>query len=138
MSMPKEAPSFVIDSLDHLVLTVASIEASKKFYTEVLGFQAEIFGDGRTALKTGHMKINLHKKGEEYPPFAKHPTPGSADLCFLTSTPLNKVIEDLNNKSVEIIEGPVYRTGAMGKIHSVYIRDPDGNLIEIANQVSAM
>ena len=125
-----------IDSLDHLVLTVASIPATVGFYTCVLGMEAVTFGSGRTALAFGRQKINLHEAGHEFEPKALRPTPGSADLCFLTGIPLEDVIAHLASQAVAIEEGPVQRTGAQGPIVSVYVRDPDQNLIEISNAVA--
>lgn len=122
-----------IDSLDHLVLTVKDINASCEFYSKALGMEVVTFGNGRKALKFGSQKINLHEHGNEYEPKARSPLPGSADLCFLTSIPLNEVMKHLESFEVEIIEGPVRRTGAAGPILSIYFRDPDGNLIEVSN-----
>jgi len=122
-----------IDRLDHLVLTVKNIAATCEFYSNVLGMEVVAFGEGRKALAFGTQKINLHESGKEFEPKAQYPTPGSADLCFITSTPLAKVIEHLHHCSVEIVEGPVKRTGAVGPILSVYFRDPDMNLIEVSN-----
>jgi catechol 2,3-dioxygenase-like lactoylglutathione lyase family enzyme len=122
-----------IDRLDHLVLTVASIERSCAFYTRVLGMTEETFDAGRKALRFGGQKINLHQRGREFEPNAARPTPGSADLCFIATTPLDRVIEHLRQAGVAIEVGPVDRTGAVGAMRSVYIRDPDGNLIEISN-----
>jgi catechol 2,3-dioxygenase-like lactoylglutathione lyase family enzyme len=119
-------------SLDHLVPTVRSIEATCSFYAAVLGMRVVTFGQGRTALAFGNQKINLHEHGNEFDPKALHPTPGSADLCLLTDTPLEAVIAHLNALGVAIREGPVARTGAVGPIRSVYFRDPDGNLIEVS------
>lgn len=124
-----------IDSLDHIVLTVADIPTAVAFYTQALGMDAVTFGAGRTALAFGVQKVNLHEAGKEFEPKAKQPTPGSADLCFLTMTPLEEVVAHLSDCGVVIEEGPVKRTGAQGAILSVYIRDPDGNLIEIANSL---
>jgi catechol 2,3-dioxygenase-like lactoylglutathione lyase family enzyme len=121
-----------IDRLDHLVLTVRDIEATCAFYTQVLGMREVSFGEDRKALAFGSQKINLHQAGREFEPKAGKPTPGSADLCFVTSTPLPQVIERLRSRGIEIIEGPVQRAGALGPITSIYIRDPDLNLIEIA------
>jgi catechol 2,3-dioxygenase-like lactoylglutathione lyase family enzyme len=121
-----------IISLDHLVLTVRSIEATCAFYSTVIGMEVVTFGKGRRALAFGSQKINLHEQGKEFEPKADHPTPGSADLCLITDTPLSEVVEHLGSSGVPIIDGPVLRTGAMGPIQSVYIRDPDGNLIEIS------
>ena len=124
-----------IDRLDHLVLTVKSIDVACEFYSNVLGMEVITFGDGRKALAFGTQKINLHERGKEFEPKAHHPTPGSADLCFITATPLAEVMEQLHRGEVEIIEGPVQRTGAVGEILSVYFRDPDRNLIEVSNYV---
>ncbi|WP_433750756.1 VOC family protein [Falsibacillus pallidus] len=122
-----------IASLDHLVLTVKNIEETCKFYAMALGMEVVVFGEGRKALKFGTQKINLHQKGKEFEPKADKPTTGSADLCFITSVPISKVMDHLKDCSIKVIEGPVDRTGAMGKITSVYIRDPDLNLIEVSN-----
>lgn len=122
--------------LDHLVLTVADIEQTCRFYRQVLNFEIITFGNNRKALKFGQQKINLHEAGHEFEPKAKHPTRGSADLCFITSTPLNELIIHLAHQKVVIQEGPVQRTGAVGNIMSVYIRDPDENLIEISNYIT--
>jgi catechol 2,3-dioxygenase-like lactoylglutathione lyase family enzyme len=121
-----------IDRLDHLVLTVADIDATVDFYTRVLGMEAVTFGAGRTALAFGRSKINLHRAGHEFEPKADRPTPGSADLCLIADGPLEQVIEDLAAHGVPIEEGPVERTGATGPIRSVYFRDPDQNLIEVS------
>ncbi|UIP88095.1 VOC family protein [Pseudomonas phenolilytica] len=122
-----------ISHLDHLVLTVADIETSVDFYTRVLGMQAVTFGEGRKALAFGNQKINLHQAGREFEPKAERPIPGSADLCFIVATPLEQVIAHLKAQQVAILEGPVQRTGATGPIRSVYVRDPDFNLIELSN-----
>ncbi|WP_312197331.1 VOC family protein [Stutzerimonas chloritidismutans] len=124
-----------IAHLDHLVLTVADIEATVGFYTCVLGMQLVTFGEGRKALTFGNQKINLHQAGREFEPKAERPTPGSADLCFIVATPLDRVIAHLETQGVSIIEGPVQRTGATGPIRSVYVRDPDLNLIELSNSM---
>ncbi len=124
-----------IESLDHLVLTVQDISITCTFYAQALGMQIVTFGDNRKALQFGKQKINLHQVGKEFEPKALRPTAGSADLCFITQTPLKQVIEQLHASNVNIIEGPVQRTGAVGILNSVYIRDPDGNLIEIANYI---
>ena len=121
-----------IDRLDHLVLTVADIDATVDFYTRILGMEAVTFGAGRTALAFGRSKINLHRAGHEFEPKAHRPTPGSADLCLIAEGPLERVIEDLAAHGVPIEEGPVERTGATGPIRSVYFRDPDQNLIEVS------
>ena len=121
-----------IDRLDHLVLTVADIDATVEFYTRVLGMKAVTFGTGRTALAFGRSKINLHQAGHEFEPKAHRPAPGSADLCLIAADPLGQVIEELAAHRVPIEEGPVERTGATGPILSVYFRDPDRNLIEVS------
>ncbi|MFO1136154.1 MAG: VOC family protein [Rhodoblastus sp.] len=126
-----------IDRLDHLVLTVADIDRTCAFYRDVLGMSVETFGAGRTALKFGRQKFNLHRAGREFLPKADRPTPGSADLCLIASTPLDEVIAHLNDMGVAIEEGPVARTGAMGPILSVYFRDPDLNLVEVSNYADA-
>ena len=122
-------------SLDHIVLTVRDIDASVQFYTKVMGMELTVFGNNRKALSFGSQKINLHQFTKEFEPKAEIPTPGSADLCFLTSTPVNEVISELQRMDVEILEGPVQRTGATGPILSVYFRDPDRNLIEVSNMI---
>jgi catechol 2,3-dioxygenase-like lactoylglutathione lyase family enzyme len=124
-----------IDSLDHLVLTVADIDASCAYYQRVLGMEVLTFGAGRKALAFGQQKINLHQAGREFEPKAHKPTPGSADLCFLTSLPLAQVQAHLAAQGVTVSEGPVQRTGAQGPILSVYFRDPDFNLIEVSNRL---
>lgn len=125
-----------IDRLDHLVLTVADIDATCAFYARVLGMTIETFGEGRKALRFGNQKINLHQAGREFEPKARQPMPGSADLCFIASTRLEQVVARLQAEGVVIEEGPVKRTGATGPIRSVYFRDPDGNLIEVSNPES--
>jgi catechol 2,3-dioxygenase-like lactoylglutathione lyase family enzyme len=122
-----------IDRLDHFVLTVADIDASCDFYSKVLGMDVVSFGEGRKALAFGIQKINLHQHRREFEPKAKQPTPGSADFCLITSVPLDRVIEHLNQCGVAIEDGPVMRTGARGPIQSVYFRDPDANLVEVSN-----
>ena len=124
-----------ISRIDHIVLTVRDIEATLAFYQTALGMDVETFGEGRTTLKFGSQKINLHQYGKEFEPRAESPTPGSGDLCFITKTPLDEAIKHIQNQGVKIIEGPVDRTGAQGAIVSFYFRDPDSNLIEVANYV---
>lgn len=128
----------MIDSLDHLVVTVRDIDATVGFYVRVLGMIETRFtakdGSRRVALGFGRQKINLHQAGREFEPRAAVAQPGSADLCFLTARPLADVMAHLQAEGVAILEGPVQRTGATGPILSVYIRDPDGNLIEISNR----
>lgn len=121
-----------IESLDHLVLTVADVEASCAFYVRVLGMQVVSFGEGRKALAFGAQKINLHRHGHEFEPKAARPTPGSADLCLVTRTPMAQVLAHLQAEHVAVLEGPVHRTGARGPITSVYFRDLDANLIEVS------
>ena len=122
-----------IDHLDHLVLTVKNIEQSCAFYSTVLGMRVETFDKGRKALHFGTQKINLHEAGHELEPKARKPTSGSADMCFIAVTPLANAIAHLERLGIPIEEGPVKRTGAMGTMMSIYIRDPDANLIEISN-----
>ena len=124
-----------ISKLDHLVLTVKDLEKTIPFYVSVMGMKEEVFGNGRVALKYGSQKINLHEFGKEFEPKAHKPTPGSADLCFITQTPLNDAMAHVKRCGVEIIEGPVERTGANGPLLSFYFRDPDDNLIEVANEI---
>ena len=126
-----------IDSLDHLVLTVTDVETTAIFYSRALGMDIITFGDGRKALSFGAQKINLHQYKKEFEPKAQLPTPGSADLCFITSVPIPEVVSHLCSCNVAVVEGPVQRTGATGPILSVYFRDPDMNLIEVANRVHA-
>jgi catechol 2,3-dioxygenase-like lactoylglutathione lyase family enzyme len=122
-----------VDRLDHLVLTVANIDATVEFYTRVLGMQAVTFGPGRTALAFGTSKINLHEAGKEFKPKALRPTPGSADICLIVDDDIGDVITELAAAGIAIEEGPVERTGATGPIVSCYLRDPDENLIELSN-----
>jgi catechol 2,3-dioxygenase-like lactoylglutathione lyase family enzyme len=124
----------MIGGLDHLVLTVRDLDATVRFYVDGLGMELREFGDGRKALHFGGQKINLHLAGHEFEPKAAHPAPGSADLCFLTEWPLAEIGERLAALGHPIIEGPVARTGATGPIRSIYARDPDGNLIEVARR----
>lgn len=126
----------MIDHLDHLVLTTIDLEACKDFYVRVMGMQLETFGSGRLAFKFGNQKINVHVRGHEFEPKAHLPVPGALDLCFIASTSLEAVIAHLQREQWPIIEGPVQRTGASGPILSVYVRDPDLNLIEISEQLN--
>jgi catechol 2,3-dioxygenase-like lactoylglutathione lyase family enzyme len=122
-----------IDRIDHLVLTVDDIDRTIAFYVDVLGMTAATFGSNRKALMFGSSKINLHERGRELEPKAAAPTTGSADLCLITEDSLEVVVAELEAMGIVIEEGPVQRTGARGRISSVYIRDPDGNLIELSN-----
>ncbi len=124
----------MIDHLDHIVLTTARAEQCIDFYTRVLGMKLERFGKGRMALKFGKQKINLHEKGKEFEPKATLAAPGTLDICLIAAVPLKEVIARLAACNVPIIEGPVMKTGAQGPIRSVYVRDPDGNLVEISEQ----
>ena len=124
-----------IDRIDHLVLTVKDIDRTCAFYQSVFGFEVVTFGQGRKALRFGRQKLNLHEQGHEFEPKAAAPAPGAIDLCLITETPLDDVARELAAKGVAVEEGPVVRTGAMGKLLSMYLRDPDRNLIEIANYI---
>jgi catechol 2,3-dioxygenase-like lactoylglutathione lyase family enzyme len=124
----------MIDHLDHIVLTTNDKPRCIAFYVDLLGMQLETFGEGRIAFKFGQQKINLHQHGKEFLPKAQLPTPGSLDLCFIASVPLGQVIARLAQSNWPIEEGPVMRSGAMYKIRSIYLRDPDQNLIEISER----
>lgn len=126
-----------IDRIDHVVMTVRSVDATCAFYERVLGMQAVTFAGGRRALAFGRQKINLHEAGREFEPKAHLAAPGTLDICLVTTTPLPQVIEHLARCNVTIIEGPVAKTGATGPLRSVYFRDPDQNLIEVSNYVTA-
>ncbi len=121
-----------INRIDHFVLTVASIEETCAFYSTALGMEVVEFAGGRKALRFGEQKINLHEAGKEFEPKARRPLPGSADFCLITETALRDVIAHLSSFGVPIEQGIVPRTGATGAIQSIYIRDPDGNLVEIS------
>lgn len=125
----------LIDRLDHFVLTVADIDATCAFYERALGMRVVTFGEGRKALAFGRQKINLHQSGREFEPKALRPTPGSTDFCLIATAPLDEVMAHLQACGIEIEEGPVERTGATGPIRSIYLRDPDRNLIEVANSL---
>jgi catechol 2,3-dioxygenase-like lactoylglutathione lyase family enzyme len=126
--------SVVVDRLDHLVLTVADVDATCAFYQRVLGLRPVRFGNGRRALAFGRQKINLHPAGRELEPRARTPTPGSGDLCFIAETPIEDVEAHLRACGIELLEGGLTpRTGATGSIVSLYFRDPDGNLVEVSN-----
>jgi catechol 2,3-dioxygenase-like lactoylglutathione lyase family enzyme len=122
-----------IDSIDHVVFTVKDINATCDFYSKVLGMEVVTFGEGRKALAFGSQKINLQQLGRESTLIADKPTPGSADICFVTSVPVSQVIAHLNSCGVRLIGGPVERSGARGMMMSVYFRDPDLNLVEVSN-----
>ena len=126
-----------IDRIDHVVMTVRSIEATCDFYSRVLGMRVVTFADNRTALAFGRQKINLHLAGHEFEPKANDATPGAIDICLITTPPLADVIEHLTRWHVGIVEGPVRKTGATGPIRSVYFRDPDLNLVEVSNYIDA-
>jgi catechol 2,3-dioxygenase-like lactoylglutathione lyase family enzyme len=125
----------MISHLDHLVLTCTDIEATRHFYAQVLQMRLETFGAGRIAFRFGNQKINLHQRGAEFEPKAHLPVPGALDLCFIASVPLDEVISHLRDSGWPIREGPVERTGATGRIRSIYLRDPDLNLIEISEMI---
>ena len=126
----------VLDRLDHLVLTVRDVAATCRFYQAALGMRREDFGGGRVALHFGRQKINLHPHPSPVEIVAKDPRPGTADLCFITETPIAAAAAHLESLGIDIEMGPVERTGAQGTLNSIYCRDPDGNLIEIANSVT--
>ena len=130
----------MLERLDHLVLTTNDEKACVDFYTRLLGMRLEIFTGGtppveRKAFRFGRQKINLHIRGKEFEPKASSPTPGSLDLCFISAQPLHEVIARIKAYPWPVLEGPVMRTGAEGKLLSIYLRDPDGNLIEISEEV---
>jgi catechol 2,3-dioxygenase-like lactoylglutathione lyase family enzyme len=122
----------MIDHIDHIVLTTRDLDGCIRFYSEVLGMKLEKFAQGRLALKFGKQKINLHEWGKEFEPRAHVAAPGTLDLCFIASVSLEKIIQRLGEKKITILEGPVKKTGAMGPMMSVYVRDPDLNLVEIS------
>ena len=124
----------MIYKLDHIVLTVGDIERTVSFYTNILGMEARTSKEGRHSLHFGDAKINLHEKGREFTPKAALPTPGSADLCFLSTVPVADIADCVSSRGIEIIEGPVERQGVAGPLTSIYFRDPDGNLIEVSNK----
>ena len=123
----------MIEGIDHIVFTVADVEQTCGFYERVLGMRVETFGQGRKALCFGDQKINLHQFGKEFEPKAQAPVPGTQDICLVSGTPIAELKRHLASCGVEVEDGPVQRTGAMGAIISIYIRDPDGNLIELSN-----
>ncbi|XP_028923729.1 glyoxalase domain-containing protein 5 [Ornithorhynchus anatinus] len=129
----KTPTPFAIQRMDHLVMTVKNLEDTIAFYSKVLGTEVMTFKGNRKALSFGNQKFNLHEAGKEFEPKAHNPVPGSIDVCLITETPLDVVMEHLKACDVPVEEGPVSRTGAVGQILSVYFRDPDGNLIEVSN-----
>ena len=124
-----------ISHLDHFVLTVADIGRTCEFYENLLGMRRALFGEGRMALHFGNNKINLHQADTVVDPNVRHATPGSADLCFITMTPITEVVDALNEAGVPIIAGPDERSGARSRLMSVYFYDPDENLVEVANEI---
>ena len=124
-----------VQRIDHVVLTVADVERTLAFYERVLGMTLVTFGEGRRALAFGDQKLNLHQAGREFEPKALRPTAGAIDLCLTTDVPLDKVAAHLRSESVVIEHGPVDKIGARGPLRSLYFRDPDGNLIEVSNEV---
>jgi catechol 2,3-dioxygenase-like lactoylglutathione lyase family enzyme len=127
-----------LQRIDHVVFTVQDIDATCDFYARALGMEVVTFGAGRKALQIGQCRINLHQYGREFEPKAKHPAPGTQDICLVTDTSIPEVVQRLHNLGVEIVEGPAPRTGAIGAMESVYIRDPDGNLVEIAHYLDVV
>jgi catechol 2,3-dioxygenase-like lactoylglutathione lyase family enzyme len=123
--------------IDHVVLTVADLDRTLEFYERVLGMRPVSFGEGRRALAFGDQKLNLHQAGREFEPKARRPTPGAIDLCLVTDVPLDEVAAHLRAESVVIEHGPVDKVGARSALRSLYFRDPDGNLIEVSNEVTA-
>ena len=125
--------TFNINRIDHIVMTVGNVEKTTRFYTDILGMTKVSLGDNRTALAFGKQKINLHPLSNDITPKASTPSPGSLDICLITDTPITTVVDELQQQNIDVEQGPVQRQGAQGNMTSVYIRDPDGNLIEIAN-----
>ena len=123
--------------IDHVVLTVADLERTIAFYERVLGMTAVSFGEGRRAITFGDQTLNMHQAGREFAPRALRPTPGAIDVCFTTDVPLEEVAAHLRAQSVAIEHGPVDKIGARGALRSLYFRDPDGNLIEVSNEIAA-
>ncbi len=121
-----------IDRIDHLVLTVSDVDETCRFYVEALGMRETTFGGGRRALEFGEQKINLHQTGNEFVPGALKPVPGSADVCFITRRSSEEVLDHFRSRGVEVVQGPVEKVGALGPMSSVYVRDPDGNLVEVS------
>jgi catechol 2,3-dioxygenase-like lactoylglutathione lyase family enzyme len=130
-------PAVRVDRIDHLVLTVADVDRTVAFYERALGMRALAFGEGRRALAFGEQKLNLHQAGREFEPKARNPTCGAVDICFRTDVPLDEVVAHLRREGIAIEAGPVPKTGARGPLRSIYFRDPDGNLIEVANETTS-
>jgi catechol 2,3-dioxygenase-like lactoylglutathione lyase family enzyme len=128
-------PIVKVRAIDHVVLTVRDVDRTLSFYQEALGMRPVVFGDGRRALAFGDQKLNLHQAGREFEPKAHVPTPGSVDLCLLTDDPIDDVVAHLRSTGVAVELGPVAKTGARRPLRSIYFRDPDGNLIEVANEM---
>ena len=124
-----------VNKIDHLVLTTSDIEQTINFYTTILGMELISVEGGRKSLRFGTQKINLHEAGQEISPHAKHPLPGSTDLCFITATSIQQVVEHLHSSGITPLEGPTKRIGATGPLLSIYIQDPDGNLLELSNHL---
>ncbi len=125
-----------VDRIDHVVLTVADLERTIAFYERALGMRALTFGDGRRALAFGDQKLNLHQAGHEFEPHARAPAPGAIDLCFTTDVPVEEVAARVRVLGIAVEAGPVAKAGARAPLRSIYFRDPDGNLIEVANEVA--
>lgn len=121
-----------LESIDHVVFTVTDIDSTCAFYSQALSMEVVSFDVGRKALHFGLCQINLHQLGKEFEPKAAHPAPGTQDICLVVSTPMVDVVDQIRSAGVDIIAGPVPRTGARGAMESVYLRDPDGNLVEVA------
>ena len=123
----------MIERIDHIVFTVENVDETCEFYHRVLGMEIATFGEGRKALSFGRQKINLHQWGKEFEPKAAAPAPGTQDICLITKTPIADVTRHIQGCGIEIEDGPIRRTGAVGPIMSIYFRDPDNNLIEVSN-----
>jgi catechol 2,3-dioxygenase-like lactoylglutathione lyase family enzyme len=124
-----------VNRIDHLVLTTSDIEQTINFYTTILGMELISVEGGRKSLRFGTQKINLHEAGQEISPHARHPLPGSTDLCFITETSIQQVVEHLHSSGITLLKGPTKRIGATGPLFSIYIQDPDGNLLELSNHL---
>ncbi len=122
-----------LERIDHVVFTVRDVDATCAFYTQAFGMEVVTFGDDRKALQFGQCKINLHQYGSEFEPRAARPAPGTQDICLITTASVQDVVTHLQSLNLDIVEGAVPKTGALGAIESVYVRDPDGNLVEIAS-----